>query len=231
MLISCLCPTKDRRPYIPLAILSFTRQDWPEKELLILDDGTDPINDLIPSGHNILYARHAGKPASLPNKLNQLASAAHGEIFCNWDDDDWSSPDRLTHQLTQLLTTHKAMTGFNSLFYWDVTTRKAHHWVWNRPSPYACGSSQMRTRQWLLAHPEKDTTQPNDLLASIEARDLAQLHSEPGEPFLVARYHPHSHWRFPLASCRFPEVTPQHLPTLFLTDIAYTPLDSEKTAA
>lgn len=44
-LISCVLPTYNRRRFIPLAPQCFLSQDYPDKELLLLDDGTDPVGE------------------------------------------------------------------------------------------------------------------------------------------------------------------------------------------
>jgi glycosyltransferase involved in cell wall biosynthesis len=46
-LASCIMPTYNRRHFVPQAIKYFLRQDYPHKELIILDDGTDKIRDLV----------------------------------------------------------------------------------------------------------------------------------------------------------------------------------------
>ncbi len=47
-LVSCIMPTRDRRAFVPRAIAYFLRQDYANKELVIVDDGTDPVSDLVP---------------------------------------------------------------------------------------------------------------------------------------------------------------------------------------
>ena len=39
-LVSCIMPTYNRREFVPLAIRYFLRQDYANKELIIIDDGT-----------------------------------------------------------------------------------------------------------------------------------------------------------------------------------------------
>jgi hypothetical protein len=48
-LVSCIMPTAHRRVFVPQAIRYFLRQDYPNRELIIADDGTDAIGDLLPS--------------------------------------------------------------------------------------------------------------------------------------------------------------------------------------
>jgi hypothetical protein len=38
-LVSSVMPTSDRRAFVPMAIRAFARQDNPERELIIVDDG------------------------------------------------------------------------------------------------------------------------------------------------------------------------------------------------
>ena len=47
-LVSCIMPTYNRRPFVPKAIEYFLRQDYPNRELIILDDGDDRVADLVP---------------------------------------------------------------------------------------------------------------------------------------------------------------------------------------
>ena len=41
-------PTFNRRSYVPQALRCFLRQDYPNLELLIVDDGSDPVRDCVP---------------------------------------------------------------------------------------------------------------------------------------------------------------------------------------
>ena len=54
-LVSCIMPTYNRRRYVAQAILYFLRQDYPNRELIILDDGDDRVADLAPSDDRIRY--------------------------------------------------------------------------------------------------------------------------------------------------------------------------------
>ena len=48
-MVSCIMPTNNRRAFLPLALRNFSYQDYPNKELLIIDDGTIPLATL-PTG-------------------------------------------------------------------------------------------------------------------------------------------------------------------------------------
>src|SRR5260221_301127 len=45
-MVTCIMPTANRRPFVAQAIRYFLAQDYPEKELVIVDDGSDSVADL-----------------------------------------------------------------------------------------------------------------------------------------------------------------------------------------
>ena len=56
-LVSCIMPTSNRRHLVAQAIAYFLRQDYPRKELIVVDDGDDCIADLVPSDARLRYIR------------------------------------------------------------------------------------------------------------------------------------------------------------------------------
>src|SRR2546421_11736388 len=93
MLISCIMPTYNRREFIPQALKYFERQDYPYKELIIVDDGTDTIIDLLPTHLQITYIMLSER-CTLGMKCNIACSLAKGEVICHFDDDDYFAPHR-----------------------------------------------------------------------------------------------------------------------------------------
>ena len=87
-LVSCIMPTYNRRLFVPQAIRYFLRQDYPRRELVIVDDGTDEVGDLIPDDERLRYIR-LGQRASIGHKRNIAVEQGRGEIIAHWDDDDW----------------------------------------------------------------------------------------------------------------------------------------------
>jgi glycosyltransferase involved in cell wall biosynthesis len=47
-LATCIVPTADRRSLVPEAVRCFLLQDWPDKELVVVDDGADAIGGVLP---------------------------------------------------------------------------------------------------------------------------------------------------------------------------------------
>jgi len=58
-LVTCIMPTHNRRSFVPQAIRCFLRQDYANLELLVLDDGTEPVGDLVPCNDRVRYLRFA----------------------------------------------------------------------------------------------------------------------------------------------------------------------------
>lgn len=123
-LVSCIMPTYNRRAFVPHAIRYFLRQDYAAKELIIIDDGDDCIEDLVPLHPAIRYYRLPSK-ITLGAKLNMACVYAQGNIIANWDDDDWYAPGRLTYQVRSLQQEQVYINGINKLLYFDLKTKKA----------------------------------------------------------------------------------------------------------
>ena len=91
--MSCVMPTHNPRQFVPRAIAYFLRQDHPNEELVIVADGTDSVEDLVPSLPSIRYHRVAERVV-LGAARNLACELASGSLIAHWDD-DWHAPDRL----------------------------------------------------------------------------------------------------------------------------------------
>jgi glycosyltransferase involved in cell wall biosynthesis len=116
-LVSCIMPTRDRRELALQAIEYFLRQDWPERELLIVDDGAEPLP--VPQDERIRYIRLAG-PATIGHKRNLAVEQSRGEILVHWDDDDWYAPDRIRHQIQPLLAGEADVAGLTAEHFYNL---------------------------------------------------------------------------------------------------------------
>lgn len=112
-LVSCIMPTFNRRSFFRLALESFTGQDYPAKELIVVDDGTDVVRDLAESKPGVRYLRLPAR-ASIGEKRNRACALAQGTIIAHWDDDDWYAPNRLRHQIAPLLSGQADLTGLEN---------------------------------------------------------------------------------------------------------------------
>jgi Glycosyltransferases involved in cell wall biogenesis len=114
-LVSCIMPTFNRRPFITRALDHFLRQDYPKRELIIVDDGSDAIGDLVKELPGVRYLRLSAR-ASIGAKRNLACQHAQGEIIAHLDDDDWYSSDRLRYQVAPILAGEADLTGLENSF-------------------------------------------------------------------------------------------------------------------
>jgi glycosyltransferase involved in cell wall biosynthesis len=118
-LVSCIMPTFNRRAFVPLAVGNFLRQDYPNKELIIVDDGSEHIADLA-EGHACVRYLRLGNKTSIGAKRNIACDEARGEIIAHWDDDDWYAPDRLRYQAAPILSGEADLTGLVNTFVLEL---------------------------------------------------------------------------------------------------------------
>jgi glycosyltransferase involved in cell wall biosynthesis len=109
-LVSCILPTYNRKHFLLQAIAYFKRQNYPNRELVIVDDGTEPVDDVVAEDHRINYIR-LPKRHSIGAKRNMACSAARGEIVIFWDDDDWYANGRIAYQVEPLIKKRAKVTG------------------------------------------------------------------------------------------------------------------------
>ncbi|MGH7119214.1 MAG: glycosyltransferase family 2 protein [Acetobacteraceae bacterium] len=111
-------PTYDRPHFAQQAVQYFLRQDYPNRELLVLDDSTDKSAAPFPRDPRI---RHLHLPRlSIGAKRNLGCRLAAGQIIAQWDDDDWYGPGRLSAQVRPLLEGRAEVTGIKGTLVFDL---------------------------------------------------------------------------------------------------------------
>jgi predicted O-methyltransferase YrrM len=141
-LVSCIMPTGNRRALVSKAIEYFDRQDYPNLELIILDDGAETVADLIPDDSRFRYHRMP-EVRSMGAKHNLACELARGEIICHWDDDDWMAPWRVSYQVQELLSRGPdTLCGLSRLLFYDPVARRAWRYVYPGGSrPWVSGGT------------------------------------------------------------------------------------------
>jgi hypothetical protein len=118
--VSVCTPTYNRRPFIENMLQCFRNQDYPKDRLewIIVDDGTDKVNDLI-SKSNISQIKYFALPDKLPlgAKRNLMHSHAKGSIIVYMDDDDYYPPERISHAVERLESKKHALCAGSSEIY------------------------------------------------------------------------------------------------------------------
>jgi glycosyltransferase involved in cell wall biosynthesis len=117
-LVSICTPTFNRRPFFPFIIKCFEKQDYPKDRLewIIIDDGTDPIEDMVSSVPQVKYYRYE-KKMSLGEKRNLMHEKATGSILVYMDDDDYYPADRVSHAVETLEKNPRALCAGSSEMY------------------------------------------------------------------------------------------------------------------
>jgi len=135
-LVTCMMPTANRRAHVTRSIQLFLRQDYPNRELLVLDDGEDRVDDLMPDDHRIRYVGLEQRSV-LGEKRNLGCELARGEIVVHWDDDDWQAPNRLSYQVAALRRHGAGMCGLNRVLFFDPAGARG-------PTATTCGGRRGR---------------------------------------------------------------------------------------
>lgn len=118
--VSVCTPTFNRRPFIQMMFTCFRNQTYPMDriEWIIVDDGTDKIQDLIETSgiKNIKYYAIEHKMA-LGEKRNYMHTHAKGSIIVYMDDDDYYPPERIEHAVDKLQSNKEALCAGSSEMY------------------------------------------------------------------------------------------------------------------
>jgi len=116
--VSVCTPTFNRRPFINAMIKCFNHQDYPQDrmEWIIIDDGTDLIEDMIASHPRVKYFKYETK-MTLGKKRNLLHEKSRGEILVYMDDDDYYPPQRVSHAVEMLVSHPEALCAGSSEIY------------------------------------------------------------------------------------------------------------------
>jgi glycosyltransferase involved in cell wall biosynthesis len=116
--VSVCTPTFNRRPFIPAMIECFQHQDYPKDrmEWIIIDDGTDKIEDLVIQIPQVKYFKY-DKKMSLGQKRNLMHDKSKGAILVYMDDDDYYPPERVSHAVTKLNENSNALCAGSSIIH------------------------------------------------------------------------------------------------------------------
>lgn len=112
-------PTRNRAQYVLQSVKYFQRQDYPNLELLILDDGSEDVSSMVASDKRIRYVRiHSA--VTIGAKRNLGCKLAQGDIIAHWDDDDWYGASRITLQAAPLLDGSADITAFSDCIFFEI---------------------------------------------------------------------------------------------------------------
>jgi glycosyltransferase involved in cell wall biosynthesis len=101
-----------------MMIQCFNHQKYPKNriEWIIVDDGTDKIEDLVVQISQVKYFKFDTK-MTLGKKRNFLNEKAKGEIIIFMDDDDYYPPERISHSVQMLQQNPQALCAGSSIMF------------------------------------------------------------------------------------------------------------------
>ena len=115
--VSICTPTFNRRPFIPIIMKCIENQTYPrdKMEWIIIDDGTDKIEDLVSHLPYVKYFKYDEK-MTIGKKRNLSNEKSKGDIIVYMDDDDYYPADRVKHAVEKLLGSKVLCAGSSAMF-------------------------------------------------------------------------------------------------------------------
>lgn len=161
--VSCICVTFNRYDRLRTAIDAFLKQTYEPKELVIVDDSTNPMpidveRVLAANKKSVKYVRLA-KRRTIGYKRNKAISSSTGDVVSIWDDDDIHFPSRLDVQVGTLVqhpSCDITLVGHRALYHTTAPSKQVNvfrripkhvhdAWWYNG---YLCPSMTFRKRLW-----------------------------------------------------------------------------------
>ena len=180
-------PTRDRPQFVQQAAFYFLRQDYPSKQLVVVDDGERAIGDLLPDDERIKYVR-LDRRRPLGAKRNIACEASSGEIIAHFDDDDWMAPDRIRRQVEDLFRSEADATGLSPLRCFRLESgesflhRKPRDDGWVAPGTLVYRKAAWASRRF----PEVESGEGEAFAARFER---ARIHAQDAPDLYVALLH------------------------------------------
>ncbi len=187
MLISCIIPTGDRPTYLKQAVECFFAQTWQEKELIILDDGATPTPRVDHPQIRYLYLPRSTPRISTGTKRNTGNCFANGELIAHFDDDDWSAPGRLEHEVRLMERTQMPVVGYHDCDFYCEADGNAYRYMFRGILPYAVGTTLLYRKDYWKTHQFQDRAVGEDTMFVFRANAERQIASVPNQGRVCAR--------------------------------------------
>lgn len=175
-MVSVCTPTFNRRPFIPFMLECFRHQDYPKSriEWIIVDDGTDKIEDIIMEANipQIKYFK-CDEKMILGKKRNFMHEKCSGSIIVYMDDDDYYPPERISHAVETLRSNPDVMcVGSSALHVYFKHIKKIFQF-----GPY--GKNHATAGTFAFRSSLLETTSYDDNAALAEEKKFLKNYSIP----------------------------------------------------
>ncbi|MEM6258481.1 MAG: glycosyltransferase [Planctomycetota bacterium] len=126
-MVSCVTPTYGRPAYVHEVVRMFLEQDYPNKELVILNDCPGQVFTCqLPGNAGIRIFNMTERYKTLGEKRNACIEHARGELIAVWDDDDAYLPWYLSYSVDQIQANQcEIFRGLDFWAYWG--SGNLHH--------------------------------------------------------------------------------------------------------
>jgi glycosyltransferase involved in cell wall biosynthesis len=184
--VSICTPTFNRRPFIPAMIECFNHQTYPKEKMewIIIDDGTDKIEDLVANIPNVKYFKYDTK-MPLGKKRNLMHTKTKGDIIIYMDDDDYYPPERVSHAVNMLLTHPKALcAGASEIYIYFKHIQKMYQFGPYGPKHATAGTFAFK-RELLKEHKYDDNASLAEEREFLKNYSVPFVQLEPKKTILV----------------------------------------------
>ena len=187
--VSCIMPTANRPWFVQQAVRCFQGQDYPHKELLILDDGEQNITELVRQNRQIRCLR-LDQRMPLGAKRNLACQEARGDIIVHWDDDDWMASWRLSYQVRALTENNAGVCGLDKLYFYEPARDQAWRYVYpERARFWVAGATLCYLKSFWRENPFPNINVGEDT-RFVWGGDARKMVALPDASFYVAMIHP-----------------------------------------
>jgi len=134
--VSVICPTYNRAALHEKLYAIFHKQDYPWKDLWVLDDTHAPSPFFSKCKDPEVHYVHSTQKQTIGAKRNRLITLSGGSILAHFDDDDWYAPNYLSSMVGALV---RGDADFVKLAMWtEHRLRDGHRRVFDaRRQPIA----------------------------------------------------------------------------------------------
>ena len=184
--VSVCTPTFNRRPFIKSMIKCFEHQTYPKDKMewIIVDDGTDIVEDLLIDISNVKYFKY-DKKMPLGKKRNIMHEKSKGDIIVYMDDDDYYPPERVSHAVDMLQKHPKAMcAGASEIYIYFKHIEKMYQFGPYGPNHATAGTFAFK-RELLKEHRYEDHAALAEEKAFLKNYTVPFVQLEPRKTILV----------------------------------------------
>jgi hypothetical protein len=170
--VSICTPTADRRHLFSIALYNFLNINYPKNKLewVILDDGKESIEDIVPRDKRIKYHYNKTKK-HVSDKRNKLVELSSNDIIVFMDDDDFYTPENIIARVKSLIKYKDdgiECVGCSELVIYDIINDSCA--ITSNGDCYLCESTMAFYRKFWLERPFKANEKTGEFRHFMEYR-------------------------------------------------------------